>query len=256
MKGLKQARLEEVEAGCYRFKKFSKHAVTAAFSGRRFRMNFMSGCNPSLVIAHRKHFCRLLGLPFGNLIYLDQVHGANIARVGAHEAGKGIRSLDDSLRGTDAVLTNVTNVTLSIHTADCAPLFFFDSKKRAIGMAHIGWRGAEKRLASKMVQAFRVQFLTQPEHLMIAAGPMIRSCCYRVGPEFQDAFGAFVAKRETGFYFDLFQWISDDLKSEGVLPQQIQDSGICTVCQNNRFPSYRKEGESVRHMLSVLALNE
>ena len=91
---------------------------------------------------------------------------------------------------------------------------------------------------------------------MIAMGPMIRSCCYQVGPEFQKAFGAFVEKRANGFYFDLFRWISDDLRSEGILETQIQDSGICTVCQNKRFPSYRKEGESVRHMLSVLALNE
>ena len=256
MKVLKRAELEEVAEGCYRFKKFSKHAVTAAFSGRRFRMNFSPGGNASLAIAHRKHFCQSLGLAFGNLVYLDQVHGTNIARVGAREAGKGIRSLEDSLRGTDAVLTNVTHVTLSVHTADCAPLFFFDPKKRGIGMAHVGWRGAEKRLASKMVQAFRIQFLSQPEHLMISIGPMIRSCCYQVGPEFQEAFGGFVEKRPGGFYFDLFGWICDDLKSQGISQVQIQDSGICTVCDNKRFPSYRKEGEKVRHMLSVLALNE
>lgn len=230
--------------------------MTAAFSGRRFKMNFVPGAGSSLVIAHRKHFCQLLGLAFGNLVCLDQVHGTNIVRVGTHEAGKGIRSVEDSLHGTDAVLTNVTQVTLSVYTADCAPLFFFDPKKRAIGMVHLGWRGAEKRLAAKMVQAFRIQFLTQPGHLMIAVGPMIRSCCYQVGAEFQDAFAGYVEKRADGFYFDLFKWICDDLKSEGVSAEQIQDSGICTACQNNRFPSYRKEGESARRMLSVLALNE
>lgn len=257
MKTLKRADLEEeIQSGVYRFKVFAKHDVTAAFSGRRFRMNFAPGANRSVVAAHRKHFCELAGVPFERLIWLDQVHGSNIARVDKEDAGRGAKHAETALKGTDAAITHASNLTLSIHTADCAPVFFFDPAKRTIGMAHIGWRGAEQRLASKMVHAFRIQFLTKPENLMVAIGPMIRSCCYEVGPEFRTAFGPSVHHRSHGLFFDLAGWIEAELKSEGVLAERIYDSALCTVCENDRFPSYRKEGSEVRHMMSVLALNE
>lgn len=245
---------KDPRSGSYSFKIFRKHKTVAAFSTRRFRINFMPAGKDSVTIAHRKLFCRLMQVPFDKLVCLEQVHGANIVRVSEVDSGKGARSNSDAIQGTDSALTNVPGVVLSIRTADCAPVFFLDTKRRAIGMAHIGWRGASEHLTSKIVQALRRQFLSKPEDLLVGIGPTIRSCCYEVGSEFRDVFGGFVAKRGTGFYFDLAGWIYDELSSEGINRIQIHDSLFCTSCSNDLFPSFRKEGAEVRHMWSVLTL--
>ena len=195
-------------------------------------------------------------VPFEQVVALEQVHGANIIRITEHDAGKGARSDADAVRGSDAALTNAPESVLAIRTADCAPLFFLDPRHRAIGMAHVGWRGASERLASKMVQAFRHQFLSKPSDLIVGFGPMIRSCCYQVGKEFKSVFGSFVTKRADHFYFDLAGWITEELRSEGIDLKQIHDCGFCTSCSNDEFPSYRKEGASARHMWSVLTFEK
>jgi hypothetical protein len=238
----------------YELRTFRKHGVVAAFSGRRYGINFLPQKRNSITIASRKLFCRLAGVSFKHLICLEQVHGANIARATEADAGRGSRDLENQLGATDAVITDVPKLVLSIRTADCGPVFIMDPVKRAVGVAHIGWRGAHAGLAGKMVQAFRMQFLSKPEDLQVAFGPMIRPCCYEVGGEFRKPFGDFVGTRNKKLYFDLPSWIRQDLVENGVLPEAIFDSNICTACQNKQFPSYRKEGAEVRPMWSIISL--
>lgn len=255
MKVQKRAELKKnTRSGCYSFRAFKKYKAIALFSTRKYRVNFTPETKNALTVAHRRVFCELNGIHFDDLVCLEQVHGANIVRVSENNRGKGARSNEDAFKGTDASMTNHRHVSLAVRTADCAPLFLLDTQKMAIGMAHVGWKGASERLPSKMVQAFRRQFLSKPENIIVGFGPMIRSCCYEVGSEFMNVFGPFVFKRNTSFYFDLPGWIANDLKTEGIGIEQIQDSQFCTFCMNDEFPSFRKESEKVRHMWSVLTL--
>ena len=217
-------------------------------------MNFTSEGSRSLVVAHRKHFCKLVGVPFEGLVSLEQVHGGHIVRVRKEDCGKGARNLADVLRASDAAITNCPDVVLSIRSADCAPIFLLDPVHHAIGIAHVGWKGASERLTSKMVQAFRHQFLSRPANLIVGLGPMIHSCCYEVGEEFRDVFGSFVTKRKQSYFFNLKGWVIDDLLAEGVEQEKIYDTAFCTSCLVDQFPSYRREGARVRHMLSIIQL--
>ncbi|MBI4394683.1 MAG: peptidoglycan editing factor PgeF [Candidatus Omnitrophica bacterium] len=240
----------------YLFRAFRKYKTIAAFSTRRYRVNFTPEARDSITLAHRKAFCDSIGISLDQVVCLEQVHGGNIVRVGIGDRGKGTRSNSDVIKGTDAALTHEAGVALAIRSADCVPLFLLDRRHRGIGMAHIGWRGASERLASKMVQAFRRQFLSKPDDLIVGIGPAIRSCCYEVGLEFRDVFGPFITKRENRFYFDLVGWVLEELRSEGIERKQVHDSLFCTSCLNAEFPSFRRESAKVRHMWSIISLME
>ena len=53
----------------------------------------------------------------------------------------------------DALITNEKGVTLVTHYADCTPLFFVDKEKKAIGLAHAGWRGTVGRIGEEEGEA-------------------------------------------------------------------------------------------------------
>ena len=54
----------------------------------------------------------------------------------------------------DGLITNKKNIGLGILTADCAPVLIFDKHKKTIGAAHVGWKGAYKKILVKMIKFF------------------------------------------------------------------------------------------------------
>jgi len=40
----------------------------------------------------------------------------------------------------------------------------------------------------------------------------------------------------------------------GILSAHIDDSGLCTACENSKFFSYRKESQTPERMLSVMSI--
>ena len=54
----------------------------------------------------------------------------------------------------DGLITNIKNIAIGILTADCAPILFYDPKKNIIGAAHVGWKGAYKKIGKKMISNF------------------------------------------------------------------------------------------------------
>jgi hypothetical protein len=53
----------------------------------------------------------------------------------------------------DIILTNKPNVTLFMRYADCIPLIYVDPVKKAVALAHAGWRGTLLRVAARAVDA-------------------------------------------------------------------------------------------------------
>ena len=50
-------------------------------------------------------------------------------------------------------ITDRPGVTLVTFFADCVPLYFLDRKRRAIGLAHSGWRGTVNRMGQAVLSA-------------------------------------------------------------------------------------------------------
>ena len=68
-----------------------------------------------------------------------QTHTTNIRLVGEEDCGKGIMKETD-YEDVDGLITNLPEIILCTFYADCVPLYFVDTQKKAIGLAHSGWR--------------------------------------------------------------------------------------------------------------------
>ena len=54
----------------------------------------------------------------------------------------------------DALITNIKKVAIGVLTADCAPILIYDKKLKIISAIHAGWKGAYKKITSKVIKFF------------------------------------------------------------------------------------------------------
>jgi len=141
-----------------------------------------------------------------------------------------------------------------IRTADCLPIFLLDPQRRAVGIAHAGWRGLAAGLLLRLVTAFRHVYHSRPVELRAAIGPAIRSCCYEVGPEFETRFGSFVQVSSGRRTCDLIGVAIRQLRRAGLTPSRMVDSGQCTFCSSSPWYSIRREGQDTGRLLSFIAI--
>ncbi len=198
------------------------------------------------VTENYKRFCLSAGFDFDTLVASSQDHHTFVRVCTTNECGIGIRKPKD-IQSVDALVTNEIGVTLVTYYADCTPLFFVDTKRKAIGLAHAGWRGTVGRIGEQVVNTMRDNFGTDPADLVCAIGPAISRCCYEVDKACADNFYAlglddskFVFPKEDGkFMVDLLETNRQILLSAGVKAENITLSDLCTKCNSDLLWSHR-----------------
>lgn len=197
----------------------------------------------------RSDFLRAVELNPDNLFWVRQVHGENIVRVNAET-----KSTTDMM--ADGLITNLPGSVLGILTADCLPVFFWDPVKRAVGIAHAGWRGALHGIAPKMVAAFQQNFGSRVQSIYVGMGPCIRQKAYEVGADFEALFPGFYQPGPIAGkgYLDLAGFVRQGLLDAGILPERIEDCGLCTFQEQDHFYSYRRESQTRERILSVISM--
>ena len=188
----------------------------------------------------------------------------------------------------DGLVTNATGILLAVLTADCLPVILVDTKTRAVGVFHAGWRGTVKRIVEKGVGEMQRWFGTRPQDLRAAIGPGIRGCCYQVDPEmkskFESQFGyadslfretkerdeihekyplLFLTSRAPGhsvlpkqIFLDLGEANRRQLIDAGVPAKNITDLGLCTSCHTELFFSHRAEKGVTGRMMAAVGIRE
>lgn len=241
----------QVSDGCYALTPFSEQGVKAVFSTRRWNLR-SKNVPPEQFFGNLEAFSRAAGILEEKLLYFRQVHSTSIIQVDESLRGCSFRKKREELIEADAAMTEISGIGLGVFTADCAPLFFMDSLKKVIGMAHVGWRGAYGGLIRMMVRGLQMGYGTAPSDLIVGIGPFMRSCCYEVGDEFKEMFPGYTEVQDGFAHFQFESFISDELKRSGIPEGQLFDSGFCTACHLDSFFSYRKEGEDAGRIMSVI----
>ncbi len=185
-----------------------------------------------------------LGCSVEDIVCSDQTHTTNLRIVGKADGGKGITRVRD-YSDVDGLLTDEPGVYLATFFADCVPLYFVDTKRKAIALAHSGWRGTVARMGQCVIEKMREAYGTDPSDLVAAVGPSICQECYEVSEDvagaFADAFKKPGQEREIllakgGGKYQLDLWRANEivLTEAGIPKEHIQITDLCT-CHNDRY---------------------
>jgi YfiH family protein len=242
------------EPKVYLFGNLFPHSISLGFTSRQDgNMSFSHG-DASDTRSNRERFLQQHNIDASRLVCARQVHGDSVTCVSAADAGRGWDTDDTSIPDSDALITDRRRVPLAVFTADCLPVFLYDAQNQVIALVHAGWRGTQENIAGKTVHAMMKHYGCQPENIYAGFGPAIRGCCYEVGEEFTGRFKHGLICREERYYLDLVKANKEQLRSREVKTSNMFDSGICTVCRNDEYFSYRREGTSCARAMSVLAI--
>jgi len=182
-----------------------------------------------------------------DIISAEQIHSNNVIILKDHRK--------KFIKGADGMVTN-KKVILSIRSADCLPIFFFDPKKKIVAAIHAGWKGLYKGIINNAIN-LTIQLGSSPKDIKVAIGPHIGICCYNV-PEgrikkFQ-ANGHFCELRSNVRHLNLGKIALFQLKSLGVKDTNIEISNVCTSCDRNYW-SYRRDGEKAGRMINIIGID-
>ena len=213
----------------------------------------MSGDDVDLVAKNRELFSRWLGIPIVQNLQMD--HGIEVAHVQTPQDM-------DRCWQADACITKHPEVSLSLTTADCVPIFFHDPVAGAIGLAHAGWRGTAAGIAGVVVEAMVSKLQARPEHIRVALGPAIAACCFEVGSEVADEFHRVFGEQPwilasgDKWKIDLHEANREWLKRSGIDPQQVRSCPLCTSCRDDLFYSWRRDLATTGRLLSAIGLSQ
>lgn len=206
-----------------------------------------------------------LGVQPQRLVIPFQTHGTTIRAIDAFYLGLSPEEQQRRLHGVDALISDQKGYCLCVSTADCAPIFLYDTVNKAIAIVHAGWRGTVAKIVKQTLDVMEQTYNTEAKDVLAGIGPSISADAFEVGEEVYEAF------RKTGFdmdkialwnektqkyHIDLWEANRLQLMNAGVLPENIEISGICTYENHDRFFSARRLGTKSGRILSGIMLNK
>ena len=232
---------------------FDLNLVAAVSNRQQGNMSLCYG-DVSSALLNRETLMDKLGVNFEELVCAKQTHSGNVQYVTELNKGKGALTYDDAIPDTDAFITDRKGVPIAIFTADCLSVFLYDPYKPAIGLVHGGWRSTKEDIAFTTIKLMQKQFGTNPQDLLVAFGPAIRSCSFEVEEDFKKIFPKDIQERDGKLYMDLAGANKKQILRAGVKIENIFDYRICTVCSIQDFYSFRVEKDVSGRMISVMML--
>jgi len=255
--------------------------VSTAYGSKSLNMGFTKDDSREAVERNRKRFLSAIGAEnkakLWPLITIRQIH-SDLIHV--------VRSTAPGPLVGDGMVTNVPQIALGILMADCFPVLLVDSRNKAVGAFHCGWRPTVKRMVEKGLGIMRREYGTRPADVYAAIGPGIQSCCYAVGQELRDHFESqfaygrdlfhtvqesdpvrekypllFMNMRAPGhgdlcikLHLDLREANRRQLLALGVPEKNILALKPCTACDRRTFFSHRAEKGRTGRMIAVIGV--
>ena len=211
-------------------------------------LSFTVGDEPSNVVENFHIFANNVKIPTFSMVYSHQTHTTNIMKVTKEHGGMGI-DRERTYSDIDGIVTNEPGLCLVTSYADCVPLYIVDPVKKAIGLSHAGWRGTVNNIAKNTVELMNKEYGCNPGDLKVFIGPSICNECYEVSEdvaeEFAKAYGKdvfmkiLIPKENGKFKLNLHEANKVNFINEGVKPNNIEITDVCTCCNSEILFSHR-----------------
>lgn len=193
------------------------------------------GDDPDAVRTNRELAAKSLGLDPAEVVWMNQVHGPDVAVVDGPWG-------PSDVPGVDAVVTIRRGLALAVLTADCTPVLLADPVAGVAAAAHAGRPGMIAGVVPAAVRAM-VELGAEPSRIVARTGPAVCGRCYEV-PE---AMRAEVSAVEPAAYaetswgtpaVDVSAGVHAQLERLGVRDRE--QSPVCTLESRDHF-SYRRD---------------
>ncbi len=203
-----------------------------------------------MVFENRRLMLGTAGL--SKAVFLNQVHGTHIQvlkkGMDVSEFIWNPETFDTPCPITaDGVVTDIPDLGLVIQVADCQAVVLYDPVNRVIANVHSGWRGSVANILAQCTGIMVNEFSCLPENILAGISPSLGPCCsefvhYRT--EIPESLWAY--KFQDRPCFDFWKISRDQLLEQGLKEDNIEQMAVCTVCNTDRFFSYRGEKNTGR----------
>ncbi|MGW2561266.1 peptidoglycan editing factor PgeF [Streptomyces sp. NPDC001514] len=193
------------------------------------------GDDPAAVRANRDLAAKSLGLDPGLVVWMNQVHGREVAVVDGPWG-------DVPVPAVDAVVTARRGLPLAVLTADCTPVLLADPVAGVVGAAHAGRPGMVVGVVPAAVEAM-IALGADPARITARTGPAICGRCYEVPAAMRADVAAVepAARAETSWgtpAVDVTAGVHAQLEALGVRDRKA--SPVCTLESADHY-SYRRD---------------
>ncbi|MDD4600261.1 Polyphenol oxidase [bioreactor metagenome] len=245
-----------------------RHGISTRIGGisqapyAKLNLGLHTGDDSAAVNTNRQLFCDAVGVEFCKIVTAEQTHGDHIMIVTDCDAGKGHALYNESIKDTDALITNITNIPLMLFFADCVPIIIVDPIRKVVAVSHAGWKGTVAKIAQKTVLKMQDSFGSIPSDCQVGIGPSIGSCCYEVDQtvitHLKQNFSNWrkLVKQTHEAHWQLDLWLANKFQLEevGVKTTNIIISDLCTACNTDLFFSHRAEQGRTGRLGAVVSL--
>ena len=181
-----------------------------------------------------------------------------------------VENVSTKFKDVDGLATNKPNINLMLTFADCTPILLYDPINKAVANVHSGWRGTIQKIGPKAVEKMAKKFGTEPKNVIACIGPAIAKCHFEVEEDIKDIFektfsylnrNCDIIEKQKELVNGKVKYHIDTnlinkliLQEIGVLPANIIESGICTMCNSNIIHSYRANGQKSGRNVAIIGL--
>ncbi|HSJ61164.1 MAG TPA: peptidoglycan editing factor PgeF [Jiangellaceae bacterium] len=194
------------------------------------------GDTDDVVIENRRLLADRIGLPVDRVLYMNQVHGPEVAVANG--------PWDGAAPHADALVTRERDLALAVLVADCVPLVLADRGAGVIAVAHAGRPGLVAGIVPAVVKAMKER---GARAIAARVGPSVCGGCYEVPETMRTEVAAalpeaFATTRQGTPSVDVAAGVEAQLRSAGVAYERVAG---CTIEDHGLF-SFRRDGKTGR----------
>lgn len=138
-----------------------------------------SGDKKENILNNLSIVAKKIGVQNKNFFLMNQTHSNKVVLIDKNN--NNFQKFD-----SDALVTKLKNVAISVLTADCVPILVYDKTNQIIACIHSGWKGAVTGIIENTFK--KIFDMGVNNKIYVAVGPCIGINNYEVGKEFYDEF--------------------------------------------------------------------